>query len=112
MAQYTLGQDGAEEVERARLALLEEVHDPYTVRQFDAIGVSEGWRCLDVGAGAGSRRGCLRRGWAIRARWSRSTSTCASWSGLQVIASRSADMMRSATLFPKQRSILCMPAIC
>lgn len=54
MAQYTLGQDGAEEFERARLALLEEVHDPYTVRQFDAIGVSEGWRCLDVGAGAGS----------------------------------------------------------
>jgi ubiquinone/menaquinone biosynthesis C-methylase UbiE len=54
MAQYTLGQDGAEEFERARLALLEEVHDPYTVRQFDAIGVSEGWRCVDVGAGAGS----------------------------------------------------------
>jgi SAM-dependent methyltransferase len=54
MAQYTLGQDGAEEFERARLALLEEVHDPYTGRQFDAIGVSEGWRCLDVGAGAGS----------------------------------------------------------
>ena len=34
MAQYTLGQNGAEELERARLALLEEVHDPYTVRQF------------------------------------------------------------------------------
>ena len=45
MAQYTLGQDGAEEFERARLALLEEVHDPFTVRQFDAIGVSGGWRC-------------------------------------------------------------------
>jgi len=27
MAQYTLGQDGAAEFERARLALLEEVHD-------------------------------------------------------------------------------------
>jgi hypothetical protein len=41
MAQYTLGQDGAEDCfERARLALLEEVHDPNTLRQFDAIGVS------------------------------------------------------------------------
>jgi SAM-dependent methyltransferase len=54
MAQYTLGQHGAEEFERARLALLEEIFDPYTVRQFDAIGVGEGWRCLDMGAGAGS----------------------------------------------------------
>ena len=49
MAQYTLGQDGAEEFERAARAA-REVHDPYTGRQFDAIGVSEGWRCLDVGA--------------------------------------------------------------
>jgi hypothetical protein len=41
---------GAEQLERARLALLEEVCDPLTWRQFDAIGVGEGWRCLDVGA--------------------------------------------------------------
>ncbi len=41
-------------MERARLRLLEEYHDPLTVRQLDAIGVGEGWRCLDVGAGAGS----------------------------------------------------------
>ena len=54
MAQYTLGQHGAEEFERTRLALLEEIFDPYTVRQFDAIGVGAGWRCLDMGAGAGS----------------------------------------------------------
>jgi SAM-dependent methyltransferase len=54
MAEYTLDQAGAEEEERARLALLEEAFDPQTIRQFDAIGVAEGWRCLDVGAGAGS----------------------------------------------------------
>ena len=41
-------------MERARLSLLEELHDPLSAGQLDAIGVSEGWRCLDVGAGGGS----------------------------------------------------------
>jgi SAM-dependent methyltransferase len=54
MAEYTLAQEGAEEAERARLSLLEQISDPHTIRQLDAIGVGEGWRCLDVGAGAGS----------------------------------------------------------
>jgi SAM-dependent methyltransferase len=54
MAEYTLTQEGAEEFEQARLALLEQLFDPHTLRQFDAIGVGAGWRCLDVGAGAGS----------------------------------------------------------
>jgi SAM-dependent methyltransferase len=54
MAEYTLTQEGAEDFERARLGLLEQVCDPSTLRQMDAIGVGEGWRCLDVGAGAGS----------------------------------------------------------
>jgi SAM-dependent methyltransferase len=54
MGEYTLAQEGAEESERARLGLLEQVCDPHTIRQMDAIGVGEGWRCLDVGAGAGS----------------------------------------------------------
>jgi SAM-dependent methyltransferase len=52
--EYTLAQAGAEELERARLDLLEQFTDPSTVRQLDAIGVGEGWRCLDVGAGGGS----------------------------------------------------------
>jgi hypothetical protein len=38
MAQYTLGQDGAEEFERARLALLEEVHDPYLYTYWEQDG--------------------------------------------------------------------------
>jgi SAM-dependent methyltransferase len=54
MVEYTLSQDGAEELERARLTLLEQLFDRHTVRQLDAIGVGDGWRCLDVGAGAGS----------------------------------------------------------
>jgi SAM-dependent methyltransferase len=54
VTEYTLAQAGAEELERARLDLLERFADPSTVRQLDAIGVGEGWRCLDVGAGGGS----------------------------------------------------------
>jgi SAM-dependent methyltransferase len=54
MSQYALGRSGAEEVERARLAMLAELHDPFTERQLEAIGVGEGWRCLDAGAGAGA----------------------------------------------------------
>src|SRR5687767_2363356 len=42
------------EGERSRLALLEEIFDPGTVRHLEALGVDAGWRCLEVGAGAGS----------------------------------------------------------
>ena len=34
--------------------LLQELYDPWSARRLDAIGVGEGWRCLDVGAGGGS----------------------------------------------------------
>ena len=54
MTEYVLSQQRSPDVERARLRLLEEFHDPLTASQLDAIGVGEGWRCLDVGAGAGS----------------------------------------------------------
>ena len=54
MTEYILTQQESPDVERARLRLLEEYHDPLTIGQLDAIGVGEGWRCLDVGAGAGS----------------------------------------------------------
>jgi ubiquinone/menaquinone biosynthesis C-methylase UbiE len=54
MTQYVLPRWGAEDIERERLALLERYHDPLTSRQLDAIGVGQGWRCLDVGAGGGS----------------------------------------------------------
>jgi SAM-dependent methyltransferase len=54
MTTYLLARGGAEEIEARRLSLLERYHDPFTVRQLDAIGVRPGWHCLDVGAGAGS----------------------------------------------------------
>lgn len=40
--------------ELARLRLLENECDPHTRRYLDTIGVGAGWRCLDVGAGAGA----------------------------------------------------------
>jgi SAM-dependent methyltransferase len=40
--------------ELARLRLLEAECDPHTYRVLDAVGVSAGWRCLEVGAGAGA----------------------------------------------------------
>jgi SAM-dependent methyltransferase len=54
LTEYFLSQQSSPDVERARLRLLEEYHDPLSVSQLDAIGVGEGWRCLDVGAGGGS----------------------------------------------------------
>ena len=46
--------DAEADDELARLKLLEAVCDPWTFRYLDGIGVRQGWRCLEVGAGAGS----------------------------------------------------------
>ena len=54
MSEYVLSQRGSPDLERVRLRLLEQHHDPLTISQLDAIGVGEGWRCQDVGAGGGS----------------------------------------------------------
>ncbi len=54
MTEYLLSQRSAPDLERHRLGLLQEFHDPLSVRQLEAIGVGEGWRCLDAGAGGGS----------------------------------------------------------
>ena len=40
--------------ESARLHELQKANDPFTIRRLEAIGVGEGWRCLEVGAGGGS----------------------------------------------------------
>jgi 2-polyprenyl-3-methyl-5-hydroxy-6-metoxy-1,4-benzoquinol methylase len=42
------------DAERGRLKKLEHINDPATLRRLDAIGVLPGWRCVEVGAGAGS----------------------------------------------------------
>jgi ubiquinone/menaquinone biosynthesis C-methylase UbiE len=48
---YTLGHS-AEEHDRLRLQ--GEMLEPATKRLFQAIGMQSGWRCLDIGCGAGS----------------------------------------------------------
>ena len=49
-----LAKDSPEAFERERLALLTQFADPITTRRLTDLGVGPGWRCLDVGAGAGS----------------------------------------------------------
>jgi SAM-dependent methyltransferase len=50
--QYSL--DNAWEHARRRLTLLEELYDHITIRSLERVGVKPGWRCLEVGPGAGS----------------------------------------------------------
>jgi SAM-dependent methyltransferase len=46
--------DDAWHAERARLGSLEAALDPSTIRHLSDLGVGPSWRCLEVGAGAGS----------------------------------------------------------
>jgi SAM-dependent methyltransferase len=46
--------DNAWEHARSRLAMLERVYDPASIRRLQAVGVGPGWHCLEVGAGGGS----------------------------------------------------------
>ncbi|MGH9034136.1 MAG: methyltransferase domain-containing protein [Acidimicrobiia bacterium] len=39
---------------RRRLGLLEQLYDPGTIRNLDALGVTPGWSCLEVAGGGGS----------------------------------------------------------
>jgi SAM-dependent methyltransferase len=43
-----------DKTERERLAAIEAGLDPFTIDCLVRIGVGEGWRCLEIGAGAGS----------------------------------------------------------
>jgi hypothetical protein len=46
--------DNASEHATTRFASLEACYDPVSTRQFEEIGVSPGWSCLEVGGGGGS----------------------------------------------------------
>lgn len=46
--------DAKAQAEYERLTLLEEIFDPVSVRNLERVGIRPGWRCLEVGAGAGS----------------------------------------------------------
>jgi SAM-dependent methyltransferase len=52
VTQYQFGHEWHQE--RTRLAHLEQLEDPGTIRHLEALGVGAGWRCLEVGAGGGS----------------------------------------------------------
>ena len=54
MSEYTLPRSTGVRTEQSRLALIQGYQDPHTVRHLIGVGVAPGWRCLDVGAGAGS----------------------------------------------------------
>jgi len=52
--QQTYMLDHEWEEEPRRLELLQELHDPTSIRRLKRTGVNGGWRCLEVGAGRGS----------------------------------------------------------
>lgn len=52
MANYILDNAGDQTVDR--FSALEHCLDPVTIRQLEAIGVTDGWTCLEVGGGGGS----------------------------------------------------------
>jgi SAM-dependent methyltransferase len=52
MPGYTFDNAWTHELERLRA--LEAQRDPETIRHLTAIGVASGWRCLEIGPGAGS----------------------------------------------------------
>jgi len=54
MAEYQYALDNTWKAARERLALLETVSDPWTIRNLAIVGVAEGWRCLEVAGGGGS----------------------------------------------------------
>src|SRR5215471_3733968 len=51
---HYIASHSAEAFERERLGLLECIADPVTLRRLGSLGVREGWRCLEIGAGQGS----------------------------------------------------------
>lgn len=54
MPEYTLSHHDDAPAERARLAMIQEYQDEPTRRHLAALGVTDGWVCLDAGAGGGS----------------------------------------------------------
>jgi len=46
--------DNAEQQAQQRMAALPALYDPGTIRHLTQLGVGEGWRCLEIGAGGGT----------------------------------------------------------
>src|SRR5579883_1070750 len=45
--------NAARDAEKMRLNLVDEQMGPTTARRIEGLGIAEGWKCLEVGAGAG-----------------------------------------------------------
>ena len=54
MTDYVLAQSADQRTERERLAMIQAFQDPPTIRHLTAVGLADGWHCLDAGAGGGS----------------------------------------------------------
>jgi SAM-dependent methyltransferase len=52
MSEYIFNHDWQAELER--LQMVEQIYDANTIAHLEAAGVGAGWRCLEVGGGAGS----------------------------------------------------------
>lgn len=52
--EYLLKAGDDPSLERRRLKMLARLRDPSTLRRLRSLGVGAGWRCLEVGAGAGT----------------------------------------------------------
>ena len=48
--------DNAADQASARFAALPRLYDSGTIRHLEQLGVGAGWRCLEVGGGAGNHR--------------------------------------------------------
>ncbi|MFG6107708.1 methyltransferase domain-containing protein [Leptothoe sp. EHU-05/26/07-4] len=53
MSNYYAGSEN-EATELERRKLVESIHNDINLNRFNRIGIRQGWRCLEVGAGAGS----------------------------------------------------------
>jgi SAM-dependent methyltransferase len=54
MADHGYVLDNTWKAARERLALLEDMYDPWTTKHMEALGVSAGWSCLELAGGGGS----------------------------------------------------------
>lgn len=59
MSRYVFNHEWGRELDRLRL--VEDLFDSSTIGYLNAVGVGPGWRCLEVGAGAGSVAAWLAR---------------------------------------------------
>src|SRR5262249_42416143 len=91
------------ETERQRLRALSGLYGPDTTPHLEALGVGEGWRCLEVGAGEGSIPAGCPPG-SGRAQWSLPIWTPGSWTFQRRATSTCVATTSPSTHVPVRRS--------